>query len=83
MYTAGLINARVNADPSMVFSPQLYASGIKSMLIFLRYFQALNTLKAEAIFFKKVTSRWSNELMNFTTAGTDSQRKASAPLAPE
>lgn len=73
MMAAGDVNASVNADPSLVYSPKLYADYLGRQLYYVKYFHNLLILAKNSIFFKGITSKWSKELFNQTLYSTNGE----------
>ena len=74
LISAGEINAAINADPSMVFSPSAFSNNISKAFFFMKFFVNYLNLANNVVFFKNIGSNWSRELFNYQLSGTDEQK---------
>ena len=73
MMGAGYVNAKVNADPSLLFSPQVYGTFAGRQLYYIKYFHNFTIIAKEIIFFQGIASKWSRELFDQTLYSTNGE----------
>jgi len=73
MMAAGYVNAKVNADPSLVFSPQVYGTFAGRQMYYIKYFHNFMIIAKEIIFYQGIASKWSRELFDQTLYSTNGE----------